>query len=338
MASASARGAIFALTAFGVYSAHDVLVKWLGASYSAFQIIFFSTLFGFPVITVMLMRDRTDGNLRPRHPWLVLIRTVATVVSTAAAFYAFSTLPMAQTYAIIFAAPLIITLLAIPVLGERVGWRRSLAVAVGLGGVMVVLQPGSTALEAGHAAGIAAAVCSAVAAVIVRKIGAEERSAVLLLYPMMANFLVMGAMMPFVYVPMPAVHLGALGMIAVMGFVAALFHIAAYRSASASVVAPMQYSQILWAAVYGALFFAETPDRNTAIGAAIIIASGIYVVFREECSPVTRARPVTATQSRYILGTIPRISAMLRVFHREPLQPEGSAGPEGARSEGREAA
>lgn len=314
----SARGALFALLAFAIYSAHDVIVKWLGESYSALQIIFFSTLFGFPVITVMLMRDRTDGNLRPRHPWLVLLRTAATVISTALAFYAFSTLPMAQTYAIIFASPLLITLLAIPVLGERVGWRRSLAVGVGLLGVMVVLRPGSTTFEAGHLAALAAAVCSAGAAVIVRKIGAEERSAVLLLYPMMANFLVMGVAMPFVYVPMPLLHLAGTAMIAVMAFIAALVHIHAYRAASASVVAPMQYSQILWAVLFGALFFGETPDWNTAIGAAIIIASGIYVVFREERLPATSARPVLGTRTRYVMGTMPRISALIRMIRKGP--------------------
>jgi S-adenosylmethionine uptake transporter len=197
-----------------------------------------------------------------------------------------------------------------------VGWRRSLAVAAGLVGVLVVLRPGATAFTAGHLAALSAAVCSAVAAVIVRKIGSEERSAVLLLYPMMANFLVMGCAMPFVYQPMPPVHLGGVLTIALLGFCGALCHIAAYRCSSAVVVAPMQYSQILWAVVYGFAFFGETPDRNTAIGAAIIIASGIYVVVREEQPHVSRTRPVLRTQTRYVIGTYPRIGTLLRLFRR----------------------
>ena len=139
---------------------------------------------GFPIVTIMLMRDATDGNLRPRHPWWSLLRTGAAVLSTTLVFYAFSVLPLAQTYAIVFAAPLLITVLAIPILGERVGWHRSAAVLVGLVGVIVVLRPGATTLTAGHAAALGAAVCSAVAAVVVRKIGNEERSAVLLLLGM----------------------------------------------------------------------------------------------------------------------------------------------------------
>jgi drug/metabolite transporter (DMT)-like permease len=311
---ATGRGAAFALSAFAIYSAHDVVVKFLGSQYAPFQVIFFSTLFGFPVVSIMMMHDREDANLRPRHPWLISLRTLLTVLTASSAFYAFSVLPLAQTYAIIFASPLLITLLAIPVLGETVGWRRSLAVIVGLCGVMVVLQPGGTQLSLGHAAALSAAICSAGAAVIVRKIGAEERNAVLLLYPMMANFLVMGCLLPFVYQPMSALHLGGTALMAVMGFGAALLQIAAYRSASAAVVAPMQYSQILWAVLYGALFFGEAPDRNTAIGGAIIVASGLYVVFREERSSGTT--PVLNTRTRYVIGTVPRISALVRLFRK----------------------
>jgi S-adenosylmethionine uptake transporter len=311
---ASVRGALFALTAFGIYSTHDVIVKFLGGIYPPFQIVFFSTLFGFPWVAVLMVRDPADGNLRPRHPWLIAIRTLLTVVTAATAFYAFATLPMAQTYAIIFAAPLIITILAIPVLGERVGWRRWLAVIAGLVGVLVVLQPGVTPLSIGHAAALAAAVCSAGAAVIVRKIGSEERSSVLMLYPMLGNFVVMGCALPFVYQPMEGLHFAMVALMAGMGFVAALFHIAAYRSASAGVVAPMQYSQMLWAVLYGALFFSETPSRATAIGAAIIIGSGVYIVFREDRSDASRHTPVLQTRTRFVIGTMPRISTLLRLF------------------------
>ena len=110
------RGAMFALAAFGIYSTHDVVVKVLGEVYAPFQILFFSTLFGFPIVTLMLIRDEMQGNLRPRHPWWTLIRTAAAMVSTTSAFYAFSVLPLAQTYALIFAAPLLITVLAVPTL------------------------------------------------------------------------------------------------------------------------------------------------------------------------------------------------------------------------------
>ena len=315
--AANTRGATFALLAFAVYSTHDVVVKLLGGVYSPIQIVFFANLFGFPIVTLMLMRDRSDGNLRPRHPYWTALRTAATVVSTTCVFYAFSVLPMAQTYALIFAAPLLITILAIPVLGETVGWRRMAAVFIGLLGVLVVLRPGSTDLTAGHAAALVAAVCSATAAVIVRKIGRDERSAVLLLYPMVANFVIMGCLLAFVYRPMPAIHIGGLATMALLGFCGGLLQIAAYRSGSAVVVAPMQYSQILWAVLYGALIFGETPTLSTGIGAAIIIASGIYVVFREDRTDTRTQRPVLRTQTRYVMGTLPRLSAIRRLWRRD---------------------
>jgi uncharacterized membrane protein len=197
------------------------------------------------------------------HPWWTALRTGAAVITAASAFYAFTAMPLAQVYAILFAAPLLITLLSIPILGERVGIHRGLAVLVGLGGVIVVLQPATTTLTAGHLAAVAAAVGSAFASVIMRKIGREERTVVLILYPMMANFVLMGAAMPFVYEPMPGAHLGLLALIAAIALLATNLMIFAYRAAPAATVAPMQYSQIIWATAYGALFFGEALEWAT---------------------------------------------------------------------------
>ena len=310
------KGALFALLAFAIFASHDVVVKFLGGLYSPVQIIFFSVLLGFPLVTMMLMGDRSDGHLRPVHPWWTALRTVSAVITGVSAFYAFSVLPLAQTYAILFAAPLLITLLAIPVLGERVGIRRAVAVMVGLLGVLIVLRPGAVPLSLGHLAALTAAVSSSLASVIVRKIGQDERSVVLLLYPMMANFVVLGCALPFVYRPMPIAHLGLLGVIAAFGFVAMLLIIVAYRAAEAVIVAPMQYSQMIWAAIFGALIFGERPDFYTLLGAAVIIASGIYIVLREGQPRVSEHRPVTQSKSRPETGTLPRISLMLRRIER----------------------
>ncbi len=305
------RGALMALLAFGIFATHDVVVKTLGGIYSPVQIIFFSVLLGFPLVTLMLMSDRTDGNLRPKHPWWTLIRTVSAVITGLTAFYAFSVLPLAQTYAILFASPLLITLLAIPLLGEKVGIRRGMAVVVGLIGVMIVLRPGEGDLGMGHLAALTAAVFASLASVIVRKIGQDERSVVLVLYPMVANFLVLGLALPFVYRPMPIADLGMIGIIAAFGFVATLLVIAAYRTAEAVIVAPMQYSQIIWAAFYGVIFFDEEPDLYTVVGASVIIASGIYIVLREGGGKVVTNRPVIESRSRPDTGTMPRISVLL---------------------------
>lgn len=307
----NAKGALYALAAFGIFASHDVIIKVLGGGYSPVQIVFFSVLFSFPLAMLYLLRDATPGTLIPKHPWWMIARTFAAVITGFCAFYAFSVLPLAQVYAILFASPLLITILAVPILGEQVKLRRWIAVAVGLGGVLIVLRPGEAELELGHLAALVSAVCGAFASIIVRKIGREERTVVIMLYPMMANFVVMAAMLPLVYEPMPIGDLAKLGVVALFAWTAGRFLIAAYNSGEAVVVAPMQYSQILWATFYGIMFFDETPDTNTMIGSSIIIASGLFIVLRESKAPGSE-QPVLRTRSRPETGTTPRISTFIK--------------------------
>ena len=309
-------GAMLSLAAFGVYATHDVFIKFLGSSYSPFQLIFFSGLLGFPLVTLAMMRDRTDGNLIPKHPVWTAIRTTTAVLNAVTGFYAFSVLPLAQCYAIFFAMPILITLMAIPLLGERVGLHRGVAIVVGLIGVVVVLRPGHADLGLGHLSALAAAVLGAATSVIVRKVGHSERAVVLMLYPMMASFVVMGLALPFVYVPVPPQHFAMMAGIAALGLLGGVLIIAAYRRAPAIIVAPMQYSQIIWAIIFGHFLFGEDIDLYTAIGTAIIIASGVYIVLREDKPSVSKNRPVLETRSRYGTMSTPRISQLLRVFER----------------------
>jgi len=312
------KGALFAVLTFGLFAMHDVVVKILGGSYAPFQIVFFSVLLSFPLATLMLMRDPTSGHLRPVHPWWTALRTAAVVATGASAFYAFSVLPLAQVYAILFAMPLLITVLSIPILGESVGLHRWFAVGLGLVGVLVVLRPGSAPFELGHLAALVAATGGATASVIMRKIGRDERSAVLMLYPMVANFVVMGSILPFVYQPMPVGDLGLLAVVSFLAFSAGLFMIAAYRLGDAAVVAPMQYTQILWAAIFGAFLFDEHGDLFTWIGAGIVVASGLYIVLRESIVGTSRNTPVLRTKTRYESGTMPRVSLLQkRIFRRD---------------------
>lgn len=317
------RGVLLALLAFGIYATHDAIIKHLGGSYSPFQIVFFSVLFGFPLIAFLMMRDAEPGHLRPVHPWWSALRTFASVVVAGTAFYAFTTIPLAQVYAILFATPLLVTVLAIPILGERVGIHRGLAVLVGLGGVIVVLQPTSTALTLGHIAAVIAAIGSAFASVIMRKIGRDERAVVMLLYPMAANFVVMGMAMPFVYEPMPGRDLALMALIAALALTATHLIILAYRAAPAATIAPMQYSQIIWATIYGALFFGEALDWATGLGTLIIIASGVYIVFREDRGGRSATTPVLQTRTRMPTPSVPRISLFLRDATRPGRPPAG---------------
>ena len=163
------RGILLSLLAFAIFASHDAVIKGLGQTYSVFQIVFFSVLFGFPPVALAMGTSRALNNFVPHHPWWLLARTLLIVVGMGSAFYAFSNLPLAETYAILFAMPLLITILSVPFLGEKVGLRRWIAIVIGLVGVLIVLRPTGTTLEAGHLAALIAAIAAAFGAIIIRK-------------------------------------------------------------------------------------------------------------------------------------------------------------------------
>jgi drug/metabolite transporter (DMT)-like permease len=206
---------------------------------------------------------------------------MASITTALTIFYAFKTLPLAEVYAIIFATPLVITALSIPILGERVGWRRWMAILVGLVGVVIVLQPGVTPISLAHLATVVAVFSGAFVSITIRKIAADERTGTMMFYPTAVNILVMIPLLPGTWITPDATALAMSAAMAAFGYGGMMFLLAAYRRAGAAVVAPMQYSQMLWAVLYGALFFAEIPAPRVAYGAAIIIASGIYILWRE---------------------------------------------------------
>ena len=291
--------ALFGLAAFSLFSLHDVIVKFLGATYTPFQIVFFTALLSFPLVTLALMNDKKAGTLRPVHPWWMALRSLSGVTSAVCAYYAFSQLPLSQAYAILFCAPLLITLLSVPMLGETIRLRRGLAILVGLGGVLIVLRPGgSVELGLGHLAGLMSAATGALNSIIVRKIGQEERAAVMVLYPMMTNFLLMAFVLPFVYVPVALPDLGLFAVVALLVLLAISSLVLAYERGTAMVVAPMQYSQIIWAAIFGALIFQDYPDWQTYLGTGVIAASSLYILKRENTGEVSKNSPVSRTRTR----------------------------------------
>lgn len=293
--SSMLRGVGAALIGFALFAAHDALVKVLGQTYSVFQILFFGMLFAFLPITLAILTDDAIGNFKPKFPALLVVRSILMIVAMASAFFAFSVLPLAEAYALLFAMPLIVTVLSVPLLGEVVRARRWAAVCVGFIGILIVLRPGAGAFSVGHLAALGAAAASATAGIVVRKIGRQERAAVLILYPMLMAIVAMGATLPVVYKPVALGDLALMAAVGILSAIAQLCIIIAFRAAPASTVAQVQYSQIVWATLFGALFFNEQPDLYVAIGAAIIISSGVFIVWREAQDNVSANSPVLRT-------------------------------------------
>lgn len=281
-APSNLRGALLGLAAMGLFACSDVTIKFLGGGYDAFQILFFAGIMSVPLVAGMAMADPAAAPLRPRQPKWMALRAVVVLLNGIAGTYAFASLPLAQCYAIFFTMPIFITLLAVPVLGEKIDLVRGIAVLVGLAGVVVALDPGAATLQWGHAAALSGAVLGAMNYVILRKTGTQERKVVMVLYPLMLQLLVAGLVLPLVYQPMPFNDLALTGFMATVSFAGYLLIIAAYRAAPAIVVAPMQYSQIIWAGVFGALLFDEVMGLRTLIGTVVIIGAGIAIVARQD--------------------------------------------------------
>lgn len=276
------KGALFGLAGFGLFSFADATIKHLGGTYHPVQIVAFAGLFTLPLIALMWLRQPVS--LRPVHPWLMAIRSLALIGNGLLITYAFTALPLAQAYAIAFTLPLLINLLAWLLLGDRIDPLGGLAVLLGLFGVMVALNPGRVSFEAAHLAAIVGTLLGAVHYVIIRKTGGVEAMVPMMLYPVLGQTLSAFLILPGRYTAMPVADLATIATVTVFGLGGTLLMIAAYRLAPPIVVAPLQYSQIAWAALFGALFFAEPMGLQVAIGMLIIAAAGVLTMARKSDS------------------------------------------------------
>ncbi|MBK8454620.1 MAG: DMT family transporter [Thiofilum sp.] len=281
------RGPLIALLGYFVFSTHDAIVKSL-ENYSVFQTIFFAMLFGYVPFSLARITDKRLTTLRPNNPALVILRSALMVGAMCFAFIAFSILPMVQVYVLLFTTPVMISLLAIPILGEKIHFQRWTAIILGLIGVIIVLRPTPESLEWGHIFSLISAFCGASASIISRKIGNQESSATLILFPLLFNVLIAGATLYFVYKPMPFNDLMAMFAVGVLGLLGQLLVLNSYRLSPAAFVAPMQYSQLIWAVLFGFIFFNESIDQWVVVGSIITIASGVMIVWREAVASKTQ--------------------------------------------------
>lgn len=268
--------------AFGLYAGYDVTIKFFGGVLNPMQVLFCAAAFSAPMYLAHLLATGQGRNLWPVLPRWTLARIAVTLVNGVLGAYAFSVLPLAETYAIMFLMPLLISLLAWPILGEAIDLTRGLAILAGFAGVVLALGPagGQGGLETGHLAALGAATLGAANYVIVRRTSGVEKTGVILLYPTLAMMIALGFLMPGIWQPMTAPQWGLTFLMALELYVGGFAIVAAYRHAAAIVVAPMQYSQIIWAAAYGWLLFGEVISLTTGLGIAVIIAAGLFLLWR----------------------------------------------------------
>lgn len=283
------RGIGCAVLAFALFSGSDALIKWLAvAGYSLFQLAATFALFAMLPAAWLVSRSGGPRALGARRPLWVGARALLLAADTVCAYYAFARLPLAEAYAIFFGTPMLVTALSVPLLGEKVGWRRWAAVVVGFAGVLIVLRPGFAVLGPGHWAAIGAMVLFALSLLLLRRIGNQESSASMVSWVLIALFASTAPLAAAAFVvPGPRDLALMLGGGLLLG-IAHVVLVEAFRAAPASAISPFHYSQMIWAVLLGLLVFNELPDLWVAVGALVIVGSGLFILWRER---VTGAAP-----------------------------------------------
>jgi len=274
------RGILFILAAAIFFSASDGMAKFLIQSMPVMEVAWVRYVV-FAVLTCLPMLRHGPATLATHHPWLQLLRGGAVVGSALLFIFGVRPLPLADATAISFAAPLIITALSVPFLGETVGLRRWIAVSVGLVGVLLVVQPGSDAFQPAAILPFLSAVFWAGGAIITRQLAATDSTAATLAWTAFTGLVASSVLIPFDF-QVPSLAQAALGLF--LGLVSSAgqsFVALAYRQAAASVVAPFSYAQLITSALLGYLLFNARPGAATLLGAAVIAASGLYVARQE---------------------------------------------------------
>jgi drug/metabolite transporter (DMT)-like permease len=289
--SPNAQGAFWMILAGTGFTLNGLLVKTLSAGgMDPFQTSLARVFFALVALAPFIWRVGPAA-FKTNHPVIHLLRGFVGGAAMLFGFYGLAHLPLATVTALGFTQPLFTIILAVLILSEPVRWRRWAATAVGFLGVLVMLRPGSGSFEPVLLAPLAMAFCIAVAVVLVKRLPASESQTAMLVYFCVASFLL--ALVPAILhwrdpTPLEWLLLAGVG---VLGMISQACILRAYRAGEATFVAPFDYSKLLLATIVGYLFFAEVPDVWTWGGAAIIIASTYYIVWRERVRKTERRRP-----------------------------------------------
>jgi drug/metabolite transporter (DMT)-like permease len=259
----------------------DTSAKWLSHSTDPLLGVWARYVSSVVLVSLVVNPWSVPGLARTRRPWMQAGRSVLLLLSTACNFFALQYLQVAQTTSIMFAAPLLVALAAGPLLGEWIGPRRLAAIGVGFVGVLIITRPGFGGMHPAALLSVFGTACYALYAISTRVLAGSDSSATTLFYSGLAGVVLVTPFVPFVWsTPSLLVAL----MMAATGVFGAVGHwllILAHARAPAPVLAPFLYTQLIWVVILGYLVFGDLPDYWTLIGASVVIASGMYLLYRE---------------------------------------------------------
>lgn len=259
------------------------LVKWCSSrGVPVLEIIFFRNAFAFVPVLIYISRTSGFGVLKTKRPLGHLMRSAIGLTGMVCGFTAVTLLPLTQSTALSFSAPLFMTALSAVILKETVGLHRWGAVLVGLVGVLIMIHPDPAHMAvAGTLFALCGAVGSAGAMIAIREIGRTEPGATIVFYFTLAGMVLGLCSLPFGWVMPDLQTLGLLITAGLLGGVGQLFLTEAIRRAPVAVVAPFDYTQLVWASLIGFLVWGESPRLATLLGAIVVAGSSIYILLRE---------------------------------------------------------
>lgn len=275
-------GILILMGAIGCFSCMDASAKWLNQDLPAMQISGMRYLISLIAVAAFLNPWSKPDILRTKKPRLQFLRALCLIATTLGCFIALRFLPLTQITAINFSAPLMTALLAGPVLGEKIGPRRLIAVLIGFSGVLIVTRPFGNSIQPAVLLALAAAFSNSFYILITRLLSAHDPAETTMFYTSLIGTLLVSPVLFFIWktpsTPMVWIVLIALGLFGAIGH---WLLILAHRHAPASVLAPFFYAQIIGASVFGLTVFGEKLDRWTVLGSTIVVGSGLYLLYRE---------------------------------------------------------
>lgn len=287
----SALGAIALMaSSVAVFAILDALVKDLGTRYPTFQMMFFRSLFAFVPIMLLVLYSGSFRELRMHSVTGHLLRSLVGVCAMFCFFYSYSRMPLAEVIAISFAAPVFVVALSVPLLGERVGPRRWAAVIAGFVGVMIMVQPGPGLLKSIAVVPLLGTFFYALTMIVLRKLGRTETSASVAFTFTLSCTLVSACALPFIWVTPDLLDFCLLVAVGLLGGVGQILMTVAFKHGDIALIAPFEYTAMIWATLFGYFFWSEVPGLNIWIGVVIVMASGLFILFREANLKLPRGR------------------------------------------------
>lgn len=268
--------------AVALFACLDATAKWLSGQMDVLQIVWARYTSAFVLALTLSNPISRPGLVRTSRPWLQIVRSALLLGSTAFNFVALRHLQLDQTLSIAFSTPFLVATVSGPLLGEWIGPRRWIAILVGFAGVLVVTRPGFGGIHPAALWSVASALCYAFYIVSTRVLSRTDSNETTLFYSNIVGMLALTPVVPLVWTtPDGPMTIALMVLIGAFGTIGHYLLIAAHRKAPAAILSPFIYTQIVSMVTLGYLVFGDLPSRWTLAGAAIVIASGLYLLYRE---------------------------------------------------------